>query len=130
MKLSETIEKEKRKMADYLNRISEKVSLQTKKRIFAAVGILISCICLAMIVEPFRNPISDQGLISTETRLPVVIAPPVNNNLYSQEDYVILLNFRQMMDSLKRYDRNTYDEVLNGRKGLMDSIDFLISLYR
>ena len=131
MNLSEKNQKVKRQLADYLNRMSEKLSIQTKKRILVTVGILMGCICLAMMFEPFRNPMIDQQVIPHETKVPIVIVPPESNDaLLSPEDYSMLLEFKQTMDSLMINDRGSYEEILNGREGLMDSINFLIRLFR
>jgi hypothetical protein len=131
MKLYEKIENRKRQLANYLNSFNENFSLQTRKRIFATVGILMGCICLAMMIEPFRNPTSDRSVIQHNTGIPVVIVPPNKEEpLISDEEFSLLDNFKQMMDSLNIYDNKSYKEIFDGREGLMDSIDFLMRIYR
>ena len=130
MKLSEKIEKYKRQLADNLTRTSERFSLQSKKRLLAFLGIIMGCICLAMMIEPFRKPFNNMNMIQAAQHTPVVIVPPGNGeSLFSPQDYKTLLGFKQTMDSLKVNDRISYDEILQGREGLLDSINFLISIY-
>jgi len=130
MKLSEKIENYKRQLADNLTRTSERFSLQAKKRLLAFLGIIMGCICLAMMIEPFRTPFNNMDMIPAAQHAPVVIVPPENGkSLLSQQDYKTLLEFKQTMDSLKVNDRISYDEILQGREGLLDSINFLISIY-
>lgn len=130
MKLSEKIEKYKRQLADNLNRRSERLTLQSKKRLLAFLGIILACICLVMMIEPFRKPFSNMDMIPAAQRGPVVIVPPGSGeSLLSPRDYKMLLEFKQTMDSLKVNDRISYDEILQGREGLLDSINFLISIY-
>jgi hypothetical protein len=128
MKLSEKIENYKRQLADNLTRTSERFSLQSKKRLLAVLGIIMGCICLAMMIEPFRKPFNNMDMIPAAQHDPVVIVPP-ENPLLSPQDYKMLLEFKQTMDSLKVNDRISYDEILQGREGLLDSINFLISIY-
>jgi hypothetical protein len=130
MKLFEKIEKVKHQMADYLNGMNERFSLQTKKRIFITLGILMGCICFAMIIQPFRNPTANQVVLQNANG-PVVIVPPAQEEpLISPVEFSMLEDFKQMMDSLNIYDPKSYKEILNGREGLMDSIKFLIKLYQ
>lgn len=131
MKLTEKIEVGKRRLADYLNKASERLSMKTKRRLFASIGIITGCICLLMIVEPLRNPKNDSAPILNQAKFPAVIVPPDDSDpLFSEKDYNMLVDFKTTMDSLKVYDRTAYQEILNGREGLMDSITFLINLYR
>lgn len=130
MKLSEKIETYKRQLADNLNRASERFTLQSKKRFLAFLGIILGCICLAMVIEPFRKPFNNMDMIPAAQHAPVVIVPPGGaESLLSSQDYKTLLEFKQTMDSLKVNDRTAYDEILQGREGLLDSINFLISIY-
>ncbi|PZR20455.1 MAG: hypothetical protein DI539_10740 [Flavobacterium psychrophilum] len=130
MKLSEKIETYKRQLADNLNRASERFTLQSKKRFLALLGIILGGICLSMMIEPFRKPFNNMNMIPAAQRAPVVIVPPGNGeSLLSPQDYKTLLEFKQTMDSLKINDRISYDEILQGREGLLDSINFLISIY-
>jgi hypothetical protein len=129
MKLSEKIEGGKRQIANYLNELNEKFSQPTRKKIFVIVGIIMGCICLAMIIEPFRNPIGDRDVILRDGNVPVVIAPPDAEPLISSEEFSMLTDFKKMIDSLRVYDHKSFREILSGRDGLMDSIDFLIKLY-
>lgn len=131
MKLTEKIEAGKRRLADYLNKASERLSKKTRKQLFASIGIIMACICLVIIIEPFRNSKSNPDAIINQAKFPsVIISPNESEPLFSKEDYDMLVDFKTTMDSLKRYDPASYQEILNGREGLMDSITFLINLYQ
>ncbi|HEY9045030.1 MAG TPA: hypothetical protein VIN08_04010 [Ohtaekwangia sp.] len=58
--------------------------------------------------------------------IPTTIIPP--EPMLSVEDFQLLRDFEQIMDSLKLYDNKTYTETLQDRKGLLDSVKMLLRL--
>ena len=59
-----------------------------------------------------------------------IVPPETHEPVIAQEDLTMLMQFKSTLDSLYKFDRPTYEELLRGREGLLDSIDFLIWLYK
>lgn len=120
-----------RKFADYLKIQSEKLSLSQKKLALALFGLLIGGVCLTLTIRPFyyssANEINLPEGMTTEAR---VIPPAEREAMFSEEDYLMLMKFKSTLDSLYKKDRPVYDELLRGREGLLDTINFLIGLYK
>jgi len=131
MNLGEKFEKRMRHLADLLNSASNRLSLQSQKRIVILLGIVMACICTEMIMDPFRRPFQDLYRMPVEYHTPVTVVPPDSlESVLSQQDYKMLLDFKHTMDSLKTDDPTSYEQILQGRESLMDSIDFLIRIYQ
>lgn len=128
-RLSEIFDKRKRQLADFLGRQSEKLSPQSKKVMLLFFGVMMGGLCLALILKPFhRSAINSPFILEAIT--PTVIVPKSSmDSLLSHEDHEKLIGFMKVMDSLRKYDHATYDELLKGREGLLDSIRTLIRIY-
>ncbi len=129
-KLSAFIDIHKRQIANFLGRQSEKLSSKQKKLTLLCLGIMMGMICLTLIVRPFQYPSLDTFNISKGIEAAAIIPPDTSEPIISHEDFRMLFRFRLTLDSLYRVDRTTYDEVLRGHEGLLDSINFLISIYK
>ncbi len=120
-----------RKFSDYLKTQSEKLSSSQKKLALALFGLLMGGICLALTIRPFySSPVSEFNLPEGMTTKAFVIPPAEREAMFSEEDYLMLMKFKSTLDSLYKTDRPVYDGLLRGREGLVDSIDFLIGLYK
>ncbi|MEO7988609.1 MAG: hypothetical protein ABI663_03650 [Chryseolinea sp.] len=120
-----------RKLADYLKAQSEKLSSSQKKLALALFGLLMGGICLTLTIRPFySSPASEFNLPEGMTSKALVIPPAEREAMFSEEDYLMLMKFKSTLDSLYKTDRPIYDELLRGREGLLDSINFLISIYK
>lgn len=130
-RLSDAIEKGKRAIAEFLGRTSERLSPNGKKLSLLFFGIVMGGVSLALITAPFRDsPINAYGL-TKELSPPLTTVPiPPSDSIFSQEDYQLLIGFKHTLDSLKQYDPATYHELIKGREGLLDSINFLIRFYQ
>ncbi|HPM29960.1 MAG TPA: hypothetical protein PLJ60_06465 [Chryseolinea sp.] len=130
-KLSEKIDRLKRYLATFLSRQSEKLSSQQKKLSLLFFGILMGGISLRLIFRPFLNSESGSFTIPEGMKTTITIVPPETHEpVIAQEDLTMLMQFKSTLDSLYKFDRPTYEELLRGREGLLDSIDFLIGLYK
>lgn len=130
-KLPEKIDQLKRYLATFLSRQSEKLSLQQKKLSLLFFGILMGGISLGLIFRPFLNSDSGSFTIPEGMTTTITIVPPdTREPVIAQEDLMMLMEFKTTLDSLYKFDRSTYEELLLGREGLLDSIDFLIGLYK
>ncbi len=130
-KLPEKIDQLKRYLASFLGRQSEKLSSQQKKLSLLFFGILMGGISLGLIFRPFINSESGSFTIPEGMKTTITIVPPETHEpIIVQEDLQMLLEFKSTLDSLYKFDRPTYEELLRGREGLLDSIDFLIGLYK
>ncbi len=130
-KLSEKIDRLKRYIAAFLGKQSEKLSSQQKKLSLLFFGILMGCISLELIVRPFLSSDSGSFTIPEGMKTTITIVPPdTREPVISLEDLQMLIEFKSTLDSLYKFDRPTYEELLRGREGLLDSIDFLTGLYK
>ena len=115
----------------FLSRQSEKLSSQQKKLSLLFFGILMGGISLGLIFRPFLNSESGSFTIPEGMKTTITIVPPETREpVIAQEDLTMLMQFKSTLDSLYKFDRPTYEELLRGREGLLDSIDFLIGLYK
>lgn len=120
-----------RKLADYLRTQSEKLSSSQKKLALALFGLLMGGICLALTIRPFYySSASEFNLPDGITTKALVIPPAERESMFSEEDYLMLMKFKSTLDSLYKTDRPVYDDLLRGRKGLLDSINYLIDFYK
>lgn len=120
-----------RKLADYLRRQSEKLSSPQKKLALALFGLLMGGICLTLTIRPFYNPSTSGFNFPEGMKAKAFIVPPAEREvMFSEEDYLMLMKFKSTLDSLYKADRPTYDALLIGREGLLDSINFLIGIYK
>jgi hypothetical protein len=128
-RLSRRIEKGKRKLADFLNRQSERLSVNGKKTALICFGVIVTLVSVMMIIEPFRNKMTHAATFFPAQIEAPSVPKPFSDDVFSEEDYLLLTGFKKMLDSLKRHDPQVYHEVLKGRDGLLDSVNFLIDLY-
>lgn len=120
-----------RKLADYLRTQSEKLSSSQKKLALALFGLLMSGICLTLTIRPFYySSASEFNLPEGMTTKAQVIPPAEREAMFSEEDYLMLMKFKSTLDSLYKTDRPVYDDLLRGREGLLDSINYLIDFYK
>lgn len=91
----------------------------------------MGCISLGLIFRPFLNSKAGSFTIPEGMKTTITIVPPYSREpVISQEDLQMLMEFKSTLDSLYQFDRPTYEELLRGREGLLDSINFLIGLYK
>lgn len=120
-----------RKLSDYLRTQSEKLSSSQKKLALALFGLLMGGICLTLTIRPFYySSASEFNLPEGMTTKAQVIPPAEREAMFSEEDYLMLMKFKSALDSLYKADRPVYDELLRGREGLLDSINYLIDFYK
>lgn len=130
-KLAATLNTYLRKLADYPRRQSERLSSTQKKLALALFGLLMGGICLTLTIRPFYNSsASGFNLPEGVTTKAFIIPPGEGEAMFSEVDYLMLMKFKSTLDSLYKADRPTYDALLVGREGLLDSINFLISIYK
>lgn len=130
-RLSGAIEKRKRMIADFLGRTSERLSPNGKKLSLLFFGIVMGGVSLTLITAPFRSSSINTYGFTKELSAPLTTVPvQPSDSVFSQEDYELLLGFKHTLDSLKQYDPATYHELIKGREGLLDSINFLIRFYQ
>lgn len=120
-----------RKFTDYLRTQSEKLSLSQKKLALVIFGLLMGGICLTLTIRPFYySSESEFNLPEGMTTKALVIPPAEREAMFSEEDFLMLMKFKSTLDSLYKTDRPVYDDLLRGREGLLDSINFLIDFYK
>ncbi len=129
-RFAERIDILKHQLANFLGRQSQKLSLRQQKRILLLAGILMGGISLALIIRPFQDSATHSFNIPKGMNAKAFIIPPRERNaMIAEEEYLMLLKFKSTLDSLHKTNRPVYDEVLQGHAGLLDSINFLISIY-
>ncbi len=124
MNVSKRIEALLKAVAKRMNNRLSKVSTRTKKYWLIVTGCSMAMLCLLTTIAPFTN-------VKTVTPIPVekiitTVIPPVEDPLLSPEDLDMLRDFKHVMDSLKIHDLETYQGILQGREGLLDSVELLL----
>lgn len=123
--------KAQRKLADWLGRQSERLSPQGKKGSLLLFGLLMGGISLMLIINSLKGTSVNASVFPTTIESPTVTPGIGTEPIMTPDEYTKLLRFRRMMDSLKQSPegRTLYHEILHGRKGLLDSVDFLLNIY-
>lgn len=120
-----------RKLADYLRMQSEKLSSSQKKLALALFGLLMGGTCLTLTIRPFYYSSTNEfSLPEGMTTAARVIPPAEREAMFSEEDFLMLMKFKSTLDSLYKTNRPVYDDLLRGREGLLDSINFLMEFYK
>jgi len=89
----------------------------------------VAAISLTLIVSPFRNSAIDKFSRSIPAHLesPMILMPrPLEEPILSRKDFWILKSYKKAFDSLRRFNRDRYDQLLKGRQGLLDSLNYLL----
>jgi hypothetical protein len=129
MKLKEDIKKEKERAWPSLYKLCQKVPERTRRHLLAIIGIIILCICIMMVVRPDDGSANIE-LVPYTHITPSLVPQPSDEAIPSTGDYGMLLEFIHTMDSLRLHDRATYDKILKGHEGLLDSVHLVIRLYQ
>jgi hypothetical protein len=130
MKLLKDFRKDMDRRWSSLCQFCRKIPEQTKRQLLAITGIVIVCVCIMTIVEPGDKEAGNIDLVPYTYTAPLLVNPGGDDATLSAADYTMLLEFIHTMDSLRVYDRATYDTILLGHEGLLDSVRFVISLYQ
>lgn len=120
-----------RALADWLTRKSERLSLRDKKISLLLFGILMGGVSLMLIVNSFRARSVDALIFPKAIDTPATSPRLRPDPVMTETEYRKLRYFRRLMDSLGQTPRGRAlrDEILAGRTGLLDSIDFLLDMY-
>jgi len=117
-----------RRIANRLSQRFEPLSLRTKKTVLICFGLAVTLACGSMIIRPFINNDSAlTNLLPKGIEMPHLRSAP--DNIFSEEDYLLLMGFKRTLDSLETYDPEVYHQMTQGRQGLLDSIDYLLGIY-
>lgn len=111
-------------LMERLNRQLSQLPPKVQKRSFITAGCVVASLCLFMVVSPFTTKDNDTQIVP-RGESSTVIVPPIDP-LLSTSDLMMLQDFKQVMDSLKIYDKKTFREILQGREGLLDTVEFLL----
>ena len=119
------IEQLKRKLADFLGRQSERLTVSQRKVVLVLFGLSVGSICAGLVVRPFAEDQQERFMIPTSVEAPKLVQPETAG----QTDYQSLIWFKRVMDSLKHSPegRAQYERIMNERPGLLDSVDFILS---
>lgn len=111
-----------------LNVQFNRLTLRSKKTIIVCFAILVTTLSGTIIIRPFL-----EGKQTLSFALPMQIAQPPTANfpqeIFSEEDYLLLMQFKHTLDSLKKYDPQVYQDIIRDRQGLVDSLEYLVSIY-
>lgn len=124
MKALEKSEALLKALTERVNRQLSHLPPKIQKRSFIAAGCVVASLCLFMVVSPFTTKDNDTQIVPRGESSTVVV-PPIDP-LLSTSDLMMLQDFKQVMDSLKIYDKKTFREILQGREGLLDTVEFLL----
>jgi len=120
-----TVERWKKTVAEFLEQQNARLSPFTRKVIAGIMGLFIAGASFMLIITSLRQ--HGAGVFPTEILAPIKTMP-IQQSPLSREEYEMLRKFKQSMDSLRRYDPVFCDEVLKDHTGLLDTINFLLSL--
>jgi hypothetical protein len=123
------IEPKKVELANFLSQQSERLSQRNKKIALLIFGIVLGGASLFLIVDSVRTDSAATWALSEQGSIPKSIVQQQNQPLISKDEYELLVAYRNTLDSLKLQDPFTYHRLLENRQGLIDSLNFLISLY-
>lgn len=129
MKLLEKFRKTKRNLSQRIDTHYRQLSMQTQRQLLMAAGILLVCIIITTSIEPFPHSTASELAPSAYT-LPAVTAQGIDDPILTDAEYAMLTSFIQMMDSVRLHDPETYDLIAKDHVGLVDSVKFVISLYK
>lgn len=127
-RLIQSIEMKKRAFANFLSQHYEPLSKRNKKLSLLAFGMVMGGVSLYLILSPFAGA-PDSWSFSEKTEIPKPIIRQPTEPLVTKEEHDLLVSYRSTLDSLKLHDPVSYEILLSNRQGLIDSLNFLISLY-
>jgi hypothetical protein len=125
MKATEKIEASIKAGAEKLSRSLNQMPVRAQRRWLIVTGCVMAALCLFMVITPFTKQ-DTIVVVVPEGRISTQLVPPAEDHLLTPADLMMLRDFKQVMDSLKIYDLSTYDEILQGRHGLLDSVELLL----
>lgn len=107
-----------RRLADWLNIQSEKISLRTKKVVLIGIYLFSLAYIIGLVIGSIRYKIPGMNNIIR----PVVVNPGAKDSKEAIRDNILM--FRNYMDSLSatHSGRRQRDSILKHHPGLMDSI--------
>jgi hypothetical protein len=121
---------DKKSLLASIRNVCSRPSEQTKKQVLAIIGIVMVSICILTVVDSTHKPVGSVEFIPDKYTTPFMPHSDSDEAAISTADYKMLLQFVRTMDSLKVYDRASYDTILLGHDGLLDSVHFVLSLYQ
>jgi len=121
------------KLAAWLTRHSEKLSPTKVKFMLMIVGTTMATMSILLITNSVNTISNDHSIRPHAIEMPQIISPDLQLEAFmTPEDYQMLLQFLQRMDSLKKSPEGLvlYNDITRGHPGLLDSINTLISMYQ
>jgi hypothetical protein len=128
MKLQERTARFRRQLSVYLY-YTMRIVEPARWQLFAALAVAAICIGIIAIKEPFSMASTTGALAKPEYRKHSTVSPFIEERLLTPAEYAMLVGFLDTMDSLRQYDAATYEYILEGHEGLVDSVSFVITLY-
>lgn len=125
MKATEKMEASIKASAERLSRSLNQMPVRAQRRWLLVTGCVMAALCLFMVITPFTKKGTTVWIVP-EGRISTQVVPPAEDPLLTPADLMMLRDFKQVMDSLKTYDLSTYNEILQGRQGLLDSVELLL----
>ncbi|MBL0744866.1 hypothetical protein [Chryseolinea lacunae] len=125
MNAIEKIESLKKAMADKLGGNLNRLPVKTQKRYLILTGCIMASLCVAMVVAPFTQDQAHRARLP-EGKIATAVIPLPEAPRLSPADLEMLRDFKHAMDSLKIHDVHAFQEILQGRHGLLDSVARLI----
>jgi len=121
----------KRKTADFIGKQSERLSTRQKWIAFVMLCCIAGSVCGAMIVRAVQGNSKMSSIRPVNINVPPIIHPESQAvPMVTDEQYKRLIKFKRSCDSLQRSEQGKiqYKDMVRSRPGLMDTVDFLISI--
>ena len=125
MKATEKIEALIKAGTERLNSALNRLPVPAQRRYLIMTGCIMAGLCLFMVIAPFTKKDTVTRIVP-EGKISAAVVPAPDDPLLSPADLLMLRDFKQVMDSLKIHDLTTYHEILQGRRGLLDSVELLL----
>jgi len=112
-------------IVDRLSRSLNRLPVPAQRRWLILTGCVMAGLCLFMVITPFTKRNMDKRLLP-DGKISTAVTPPPVDPFLSPVDLAMLRDFKNTMDSLKIHDLGSYREILQGRDGLLDSVELLL----
>ena len=110
------------RVADYLDRHFNGLSITARKMILLVFGLSVGTICVLSITGSIWNNNDNVYFPADQITIPKDIRTPENTKPALVEEYMRILEYKQFLDSLKIYDKIRYDSIIALHPGLIDNL--------
>lgn len=112
-------------LAGFLNRHFNKLSNNIQKMVLLFFGLAAGSACVFLIAQSLWGEGNHTTFHINKITVPENTPVPMNWN--PEQDYREIIRYKQLLDSLKVYDKSIYDSIVARHPGLPDSVNQLLN---